>query len=296
MIRMCLPTVAILCLSGVALLEGQTSDPGWKPTLGEAFPFTVENGRVILTESVLVTPLQVLPAGTLARNVFTVPDTKAVERATKIKKSSELEDRYAGKRTKISAIDPEADPRNNFEKAVDLLALEEAWTQVEKFAAFFHIAPADSYMFAYQANAEAPPQVVQFRLPERLLLTEKDGVVRIRSVGIGSAADRAGLTPGAELVRVGKTDLQGSLQQFIKAYPKEKEEAQLAGHPLSVAYRLAGQTELKTAELRVPISLKSKAGLFDEIPLDSKPAPKKENPAEPGNPLIESTPLPPATP
>lgn len=283
-------SVTLLLLAGMVSLQAQVTDPGWKPSLGEAFPLALKDTRVVLTEAVLVTPNQVLPAGTLARNVFTLPDAKAVQKANKVTKIDQLDETYASKRTKISAIDPEADPRDNYEKAVDSMAAAPPWSQVEKFAAFFHIAQADSYMFSYQTNAESPPRVVQFRLPERLLLSEADGAVKVRAVGIGSAAERAGLPPGVLLVRVGDADLEGSLQKFIKVYPVEKEKAQLAGHPLALAYRAPGGGELKTVELRVPISLKSKAGLFDEIPTDTKPKAPPEQ--KPGTPQVETMPVP----
>lgn len=270
--------MVLLSLAAMGTLIAQQAENAWKPSLGEAFPLGVKDGRVVLTEAVLVNSLQVLPAGSLARNIFMTPDTKAVEKANKKKKKNEFEERYATNRPAISAIDPEADPRDNFERAVDQLASGEAWTQVEKFAAFFHIAPSDAYLFAYQSSAEAPPSVVQFRLPEKLLLTEAGGKVMVRSVGVGSAAERSGLPAGAELVRVGETDLEGTLRKFITAYPKEKEKAQLAGRPLALTYRTAESPEPKVAELRVPLSLKSNAGLFDDIPLDSKPAPKTEQP------------------
>ena len=285
MIRTPLAVALLGCLAVPLLLRAQINDPGWNPSLGEAFPFALKENRVVLTEAVLVTPNQVLPAGTLARNIFSVPDARAVERATKVKKSTQIEETYASKRTEISAIDPEADPRDNFEKTVDSLAKAPAWTQVEKFAAFFHVAPSDSYFFSYQANPAEPPRVVQFHLPEKLLLSEVDGKVKIRSVGIGSAAERAGLQAGVQLVRVGGADLEGSLQKFIKVYPVEKEKAQLAGQPLALVYRSLEGGELKTVNLRVPISLKSKAGLFDDIPMDSKPAKK---PAD--SPQVETVP------
>jgi len=280
--------VSVFFLAGMVSIHAQILDPGWKPSLGEAFPLALKDNRVVLTEAVLVTPNQVLPAGTLARNVFTLPDAKAIQKANRVTKIDQLDETYASKRTKISAIDPEADPRDNYEKAVDSMAAAPPWTQVDKFAAFFHIAQADSYMFAYQTNAGSPPQVVQFRLPERLLLSETDGAVKVRAVGIDSAAERAGLPSGVQLVRVGDADLEGSLQKFIKVYPLEKEKAQLAGRPLALTYRSPDGSGLKTVELRVPISLKSKAGLFDDIPMDTKPKPAPEKKTE--TPQVETMP------
>ncbi|MDX6765624.1 MAG: hypothetical protein SFU85_02425 [Candidatus Methylacidiphilales bacterium] len=270
--------LCLLVLVGALGSPVRAADNEWVPGLGEAFPLAVKDGRVVLTESVLVTPIQILPAGTLARNIFPIPEEKVIASTDKNRRREQFKERYGSKESQITAVDPENDPRLFYERAVQTLAGQEAWTGVDKFAAFLQAAPADSFLFAFQESASSPPGVSKFQFPEKLLLSESAGAIRVRAVVAGSAPGQAGLRAGDRLVRVGSTELQGSLKTWMRAFPLEKEKAQIEGRPLSVAYLPADGGELRTAEIRVPISLKSNAGLFNDIPLDSKPAPKPDKP------------------
>lgn len=284
---------AILCAAFFVLLvrpgHSQSGGSGYEPSLGEAIPLEVRDGRVMLAETLLAGTGLVLPAGTLLRNAFPPPTAKEIQRADRTRKD-ELLETYGSREVGISAINPEDDKRTQEEKALDVKAAGPAWPEPIRFSAFFHAGPTTAYYVAIQSSPEAKPQVVQFRFPDSLVLTERDGILRVRAVGNGSAMAKAGMKAGMELVAVGGEALTGGLATYPRALSRAREAAQLEGRTVPLTVRLPGG-ETRDLALGVPRSLKNPNDLFSDLLAPARteagtppPAPQTPAPAQPSPP------------
>lgn len=271
---------------GMIAASAQTGGSGFSPSLGEALLLDEKDGVVTLRESLLATRNFIIPAGTQLRVAFRPPDKNDVKKATQGRKSNQLEETYSGRRTGISAIDPNDDPRSIMERTLDYKARETTWKDALLFSGMFHSLPTDGYYVAIQSSPEAAPEVIQFRFPEDLLLVESEGAVKIRAVGIGTAAEKALLRSGMTILAVGSTSLDGTLNSFVNAYSAERELAKNSGVLLLTVQSSYGGPPRKI-ELRVPRSLSNPDDFFSDILTKppSKPDPATRAPA----PTVETS-------
>lgn len=242
---------------------------GMTPSLGEAMPLEVRDGAIVLARPIALAPARILPAGTIFRNAFRIPDAKEIARANQGRNSSKLEELYSGRRSGISAL--EGDTRTEFERTLEFKAREPAWADVRQMAAFLHTLPADDYYLALQSTPESKPEPLQLRFPEGLLLAQEPDGVRLLAVLIDSSAGRSGLPAGAWVEAVGGIPIQGSLETFLQALPRARRSGQEGDGHLTLVLRTAPGAEPQTFRIRLPRSLSNTNDFFSDIQAEPKP-------------------------
>jgi hypothetical protein len=248
---------------GMIAASAQTGGSGMIPSLGEAMPLEARDGAIVLARPIALAPGRILPAGTIFRNAFRIPDAKEIARANQGRNSSKLEELYSGRRSGISAL--EGDTRTEFERALEFKAREPAWSDVRQMAAFLHALPADDYYVAVQSTPEAKPEVVQLRFPEGLLLAQEPQGVRLLAVLADSPAGRAGLPPGSWIEAVGGTPIEGSLETFLRTLPRARRLGQESNGLLTLALRTAPGADIQNFSIRLPRSLSNTKDFFSDI-------------------------------
>jgi hypothetical protein len=226
-------------------------------------PLEARDGAIVLARPIALAPGRILPAGTIFRNAFRIPDAKEIARANQGRNSSKLEELYSGRRSGISAL--EGDTRTEFERALEFKAREPAWSDVRQMAAFLHTLPADDYYLALQSTPEAKPEPLQLRFPEGLLLAQEPQGVRLLAVLTDSPAGRAGLPAGAWVEAVGGIPIQGSLETFLQTLPRARRIGQEGDGHLTLALRTAPGGDAQNFRIRLPRSLSNTEDFFNDI-------------------------------
>lgn len=274
------PLALTLLMALAPVLRAQTPGPSnMDPSLGIAMPIELRNDQVILSRSIALAPSRLIPAGTILRNAFRIPEAADIKRATQGRKTTELEKTYGGRRTGISALDP--DTRTEFERTLAFLAKQSPWNDLQRFRAMFHALPTDQYFLTLQATPDATPEPLQLSFPLDLLLAQENNSVRVLAVTLDSAAARAGITPGSIILTIGSTPVQGSLDTLLKALPRERRTAQQSTGQLSLTIQQTPDASPRTVHLRLPRSLSNPNDFFSDLtatPPDSSTAPEPSLP------------------
>ncbi|MFQ3671707.1 MAG: hypothetical protein SNJ84_09650 [Verrucomicrobiia bacterium] len=264
-------------MTSLAIETGEDLVPG----LGEVIPLETRDGRVLFRYATLVNPTAIVPAGAVARTVFTLPrPTDADVRS--IRHRADKRVAYsANKLPDTRALDqsPEA-------KAAEERALRTVWNEDMRFrSALLRMRLADLRLI-YENPLTGTIEAQGFTFPENLLLAEIDGTVTVLAVGVGSRAERLGLKNGAKLRAINGKPLHSGLSDFQKLYLPEKNASRDAGRPLVFQVSFPGEVEPR--DIAFPQVGATQAHDFfnatDIVP-STETSPRPPPPAEPFDPF-----------
>ncbi|GAB4253268.1 MAG: hypothetical protein OHK005_20540 [Candidatus Methylacidiphilales bacterium] len=229
----------ILCLALVMPLSVEAIETGEDlvPGLGEVIPLEKQNGRVVFRYATLLNPSAIVPAGSVARTVFTLPRPTDSDVRT-LRHRDDKKAAYSA----IKLPDTRAAPLSPEAMAAQERALKTVWDDDMRFRSALLRMRLAEVRLIYENPRTGEIEAQSFTFPENLFLAEVDGAVTVLAVGSGSRAERLGLKTGARITAINGKPLDNGLASFQRLYLPEKNASQEAGQPLVFSTILPGET------------------------------------------------------
>lgn len=271
---------------GLGLLsEGRAVETGEEmtPMLGEVFPLEKIEKGVRITRPVLINLTTIIPAGSVARNIFVPPRANDAD----VRQQRHREE----KKVAYSAIkvpDMRQDGRSPEVRAAEERANKVRWEDDMQFrVALLRMRLIEAFL-VYDDAATGQAKMESFAFPENLFLAEMDGVVTVLAVGNNSNAERAGIKAGTRILGLNGERFERGLISFQNRYVVERDAARAEGRPLVLTVQLAGTSETREISLAQarPLEL---GNFFNAMDVEVAPAPveKKEEEVDPFKPRKE---------
>lgn len=223
------------------------------PSVGETFPLILQEESVLSSKRVLLNKQTVLPAGTLLRCCFQMPEKNSADLKRKQKKNS-IENTFSRKPIKVTSKNEDFDP---YREAVKDRAFKTIWKQPDLFRGYFYKVDASRYYLVYQLPGAETPAFAQFFFPEGLFLCAAEGQIEVLSVQVGSRAEAAGFSAGDRVHSLEDIELNGDLKLFLSHYHRILKKNKLSGKGLNFQVSPLDGTEVVTREIKLPLSISS---------------------------------------
>lgn len=298
----CLKALSVLALLGFLI----PVSPGlavtgemFEPPLGYAFPLEEKDGQVVLSSTVMLNQLLILPAGTVLRTIFLpaqAADADTKEERQKLNKDNA----YSRPPQRLNYKDK--DNLSPEQRATLERAIKNMWTKTPYFRGALQQFPLDTCRLVYVDGPSNEMKADRFDFPEGLLLTEDQGQIHVLTIEPETALSNRGIKPGSLLLKINDVDLAGSLATFQKNYIIEKKKSAEAGSTFTFTFLVKGESEPRTIQVGRGVSMGDTgffAGSDLTNPKDEKPAspkPKNEPATSDDGILLEEGPaIPPST-
>lgn len=220
------------------------------PLLATAIPIEEKGNFVVLSQTVLINK-EILPAGTILRVLYVMPQIGDNEVRNEIIKKQQ-ENAYSRAPTKYLKEE------SAFVLAAKKLALETRWTTAQLFKLKLANQNTTDLRLVYQEKIDSEIREVPLNFLHGLFLGEKSGKISVLAVERGSTGASGGFTAGDQLIQIGTQKLEGTFPHFLKVYQEEKIRSESSpSRKLSFQILPAQQETPITKLIEMPLSLKS---------------------------------------
>jgi C-terminal processing protease CtpA/Prc len=216
--------------------RSQNFEPNTEPSLGLAFPLEQKDGSVRIPIPIMISLDCVVPAGSVARTLWQMPqpDDREVRKANKRK---DLEQSYSRKPIKVQNQDKD-DLHAAQVKVAQERALGTVWTEAIKFQAVLHRLRMEDYFFTYQDSQTGAMESRSFQFPDGLFLGDKGGAIEVLAVQHDSRAQKVGMKAGMRIVSVNGKETSG-MAVFQKILTEASVDRDKTGNP--VLFKVVGK-------------------------------------------------------
>lgn len=224
------------------------------PALGLSFPLASTNGRIILSQDILLRGDKVLPQGTVLRTVF----LPAIVTAENQKTRRGVDESSFSREIPKTSI---RNPLSEVEQAMLARAYKVVWTDSWEFRRALDTAPSHRLRLVLEPiGTNQTPRIEIPDFPDGLCLIGNQPP-RVLTVVRQSRAEEAGIRPGDQILEVAYQPFGSTLSEFAESYAKARIAAAKQRTVLPLKIRRTNG-EVETLSLRIPPAW---VNLLDEI-------------------------------